>query len=56
MKEQNKTIDSYRDLLQKILYKSNLEHSWSAEDMQSYLDEIHDMIVEFDSSLEEQED
>lgn len=45
-----------RELLQKILYKSNLENSWCAEDMQSNLEEIHDLIVEFDSTLEEQED
>jgi len=55
MEKQNKTIESYKELLRRILYKSNLEYCFSAEDMQSNLDEIYNLIVDFDSSLKQEE-
>jgi len=41
------------NLLKKILYKSNLEHCGSAEDMQDALEEINDLIKKHHPNLEE---
>jgi hypothetical protein len=45
--------DSKNELLRKILYKSNTEYCQSAEDMQSELEEINEMIKELYPDLEE---
>lgn len=42
-------------LLNKILYKSNLDHCQSADDMQNALEEINDLIKENHPNLKEDE-
>lgn len=44
------------ELLKKILYKSNLEHCGSAEDMQYALEEINDLIKKHYPNLEESDE
>lgn len=57
MEEKNKAeITKSRNLLRRILYRSNLEHCGSCDDMQSALEDIQDLIKNEYPKLKEKED